>query len=64
MPVVPVFIKYGRKKFRRNIYISIGEKIPAEHFDVDISDRKMLKQVSATIMDEIAKLQENMPDVD
>lgn len=64
VPVVPVFIKYGRKKFRQNIYISIGEKIPAEHFDVDTSDRKMLKQVSSTIMDEIAKLQENMPDVD
>ena len=63
-PVVPVFIRYGRKKFRRNIYISIGEKIPAERFDVDISDRKMLKAVSSTIMDEIAKLQENMPDVD
>lgn len=64
VPVVPVYIKYGRKKFRRNIYISIGEKISAERFDVDISDRKMLKAVSATIMDEIAKLQENMPDVD
>ena len=38
--------------------------IPAEHFDVDISDRRMLKQVSSTIMDEIAHLQENMPDVD
>ncbi len=63
VPVVPVYIKYGRKKFRRNIVISIGEKIPAERFDVDISDRKMLKQVSAAIMDEIAKLQENMPDV-
>lgn len=64
VPVVPVFIKYGRKKFRQNIYISIGKMIPAEHFDVDISDRKMLKQVSSTIMDEIAHLQENMPDVD
>lgn len=64
VPVVPVFIKYGRKKFRRNIYISIGSMIPAEKFDVDISDRKMLKAVSATIMDEIALLQENMPDVD
>ncbi len=63
-PVVPVFIKYGRKKFRREIQISIGEKIPAECFDVDIEDRKMLKQVSATIMDEIAKLKENAPDVD
>ena len=59
-----MYIQYGRKKFRHNIYISIGEKIPAEHFDVDISDRKMLKQVSSTIMDEIAKLRENMPDVD
>ncbi len=64
VPVVPVFIRYGRKKFRRNIYISIGKMIPAEHFDVDISDRRMLKQVSSTIMDEIAHLQENMPDVD
>lgn len=64
VPVVPVFIKYGRKKFRRNIYISIGEKISAEHFDVDISDRKMLKHVSTTIMDQIALLQEKMPDVD
>ena len=64
VPVVAVFIKYCRKKFRRNIYISIGKMIPAEHFDVDISDRRMLKQVSSTIMDEIAHLQENMPDVD
>ncbi len=64
VPVVPVFIKYGRKKFRREIQISIGEMIPAECFDVDIEDRKMLKQVSATIMDEIAKLKENAPDVD
>lgn len=64
VPVVPVFIKYGRKKFRREIQISVGEMIPAERFDVDIEDRKMLKQVSATIMDEIAKLKENAPDVD
>ncbi len=64
VPVVPVFIRYGRKKLRRNIYISIGEKIPAERFDVDISDHKMLKRVSSAIMDEIARLQENMPDVD
>lgn len=64
VPVVPVYVKYDRKKFRQNIYISIGKMIPAEHFDVDISDRRMLKQVSATIMNEIALLQENMPDVD
>lgn len=63
-PVVPVFIKYGRKKFRREIQISIGEMIPAEKFDVNIEDKKVLKQVSATIMDEIAKLKENAPDVD
>ena len=63
-PVVPVFIKYGRKKFRREIQISVGEMIPAEKFDVDIGDKKVLKQVSATIMDEIAKLKENAPDVD
>lgn len=64
VPVVPVYIRYGRKKFRRNICISIGKEIPAEHFDVDYTDRKVLKQVSATIMDEIAKLGESMPDVD
>lgn len=64
-PVVPVFIKYGRKRrFRRRIQISIGEMIPAERFDVDIEDKRVLKQVSSTIMDEIAKLQERAPDVD
>ena len=64
VPVVPVFIKYGRKKFRRNIVVSIGEKIPAERFDVDISDKRMLKEVSGAIMGEIAKLKENAPDAD
>ncbi len=63
-PVVPVFIKYGRKKFRRRVYVSIGEMIPAEKFDVDIEDKRMLKQLSSTIMGEIAKLQEKAPDVD
>ncbi len=63
-PVVPVFIKYGRKKFRRVIQVSVGEMIPAEKFDVDISDRTMLKSVSALIMGEIAVLQEKAPDVD
>ncbi len=63
-PVVPVFIRYGRKKFRRRVIVSIGEVIPAEKFDVDIEDKRVLKQLSATIMDEIAKLQENAPDVD
>ena len=64
VPVVPVFIKYGRKKFRRNIVVSVGEKIPAERFDVDISDKRMLKEVSGTIMGEIEKLKENAPDAD
>lgn len=63
-PVVPVFIKYGRKKFRRQILVSVGEMIPAEKFDVDIEDKRALKQLSSTIMDEIAKLQESAPDVD
>lgn len=63
-PVVPVFIKYGRKRFRRRIEVSIGEMIPAERFDINIEDKRALKQVSSAIMDEIAKLQENAPDVD
>lgn len=64
VPVVPVFIKYGRKKFRRSIVVSIGKAIPAETFDVDITDKRMLKNVSNSIMDEIAKLKENAPDAD
>lgn len=64
VPVVPVFIKYGRKKFRREILVSVGKTIPAETFDVDITDKRMLKTVSASIMDEIAALQESAPDVD
>ena len=63
VPVVPVFVKYGPKKFRRKICISIGKAIPAENFDVDISDRKMLKEISSHIMDRIAELKENAPDV-
>ncbi len=63
-PVVPVFIKYGRKRFRRRIQVSIGEMMPAEKFDINIDERTQLKQLSADIMGEIAKLQENAPDVD
>lgn len=63
VPVVPVFVKYGPKKFRRKIVICIGMAIPAENFDVDISDRKMLKEISSRIMDNIAQLKENSPDV-
>ena len=64
VPVVPVFIKYGRKKPRRNIFVSIGEAIPAESFDIDINNKHMLKSVSTRIMGEIAALKENAPDVD
>lgn len=63
-PVVPVFIKYGRKKFRRNIQVSVGKAIPAEEFDVDVTDKRKLKGIGALIMGEIAKLKENAPDVD
>lgn len=64
VPVVPVFIKYGRKRFRRRCVISIGERIDAERFDVDITDKRQLKSVSAMIMDRIAELKESAPDVD
>ena len=64
VPVVPVFVKYGRKKFRRNIVICIGEMIPAERFDVDLTDKKSIRSVSTSIMDAIALLKENAPDAD
>ncbi len=64
VPVVPVFVKYGRKKFRRSIVVSIGKMIPAEKFDVDISDKRLLRSVSESIMNEIALLKENAPDAD
>lgn len=64
VPVVPVYIKYGRKKFRQKIVISIGESIPAETFDVDITNKRMIRNLSTVIMERIAQLQENMPDVD
>ena len=63
VPVVPVFVKYGPKKFRRKAVICIGKTIPAENFDVDVSDRKKLKEISSHIMDNIALLKENSPDV-
>lgn len=62
--VVPVFLRYGRKRFRRRVVVSIGEPIPAEKFDIDLEDKRALKQLSATIMDEIAALRESAPNVD
>ncbi|MDE6030290.1 MAG: 1-acyl-sn-glycerol-3-phosphate acyltransferase, partial [Oscillospiraceae bacterium] len=62
--VVPVFIKYGRKRFRRRCVVSIGEPISADKFDIDVNDKRQLKAVSSEIMDRIAGLKENAPDVD
>lgn len=64
VPVVPVFIKYGRKKFRRNIVVCVGEKIPAENFSVDLNDKKSIRNISTSIMGAIAQLKENAPDAD
>lgn len=64
-PVIPVFIKYGRKRFRRRALISFGEVIPKEEFEnVDVSDKHAVHAISAKIMGEIAKLKESAPDID
>lgn len=63
VPVVPVFVKYGRKKIRQNVLVSIGEPIPAEDFDVDYTDKHAIRMVSEEIMGKISELKENAPDV-
>lgn len=63
VPVVPVFVKYGRKKIRQNVLVSIGEIIPAENFDVDYTDKHAIRKVSEDIMGKISELKENAPDV-
>ena len=64
-PVIPVFVKYGRKKFRRNALISIGELIPKEEFETtDIEDKHSIHAISGRIMGEIAKLKEEAPDIE
>ncbi len=64
-PVIPVFVKYGRKKFRRNALISIGETIPKEEFEaVELTDKRAIHIISNRIMGEIAKLKESAPDID
>ncbi|MCM1168249.1 MAG: 1-acyl-sn-glycerol-3-phosphate acyltransferase, partial [Ruminococcus sp.] len=63
VPVVPVFVKYGRKKLRRNVLVSIGETIPAENFAVDVTDKRAVHRVSAEIMGRISELKESAPDV-
>ena len=64
-PVVPVFVKYGRKKFRRNALISIGKTIPKEEFEsVDIMDKHSIHAISNRIMGEIAELKNSAPDIE
>lgn len=65
VPVVPVFVKYGKKRIlRRNALVSIGNVIPDSEFEnVDISDKHQIRAVSERIMGEIAKLKENAPEI-
>lgn len=64
VPVVPVFVKYGRKRFRRRVLVSVGEAIPAEEFGIDITDKKQIRAISERIMGEIADLKANAPEID
>lgn len=59
-PVVPVCIKYGEKKFRQKVYISIGELIPKEAVALNDDDRTELRRVSNLIMNNIKALMEEM----
>ena len=64
VPVVPVFVKYGRKRFRRRVLVSVGEAIPAGEFDIDITDKHQIRAISERIMGEIAGLKANAPEID
>jgi len=64
-PVIPVFVKYGRKKFRRNALMCIGEPIPKEEFEaVEFSDKRAIHAISGRIMGEIEKLKASAPEID
>lgn len=63
-PVIPVFVRYGRKKFRRNALISIGKTIAAEELEADISDKHAVHAISNRIMGEIAALKASAPDIE
>lgn len=64
-PVIPVFVKYGRKRFRQRAYMSIGKTIPKEEFEgVTIEDKRGIHAISNRIMGEIAALKDNSPDLD
>lgn len=62
-PVVPVFVRYGAKRFRRRVSVSVGEMMGAENFAVDISDKHEIRRVSEMIMDRIARLKADAPDL-
>lgn len=64
VPVVPVFIKYGKKGLRKKIIVMIGEVIPAEKFSVDLDDKKSLKAANTELMSRIAALKEKAPSAD
>lgn len=64
VPVVPVFVKYGRKRFRRRVLVSIGKMIPSDNFNIDLSDKRQIRSVSDKIMGEIAALKASAPDID
>lgn len=63
-PVVPVFVAYGKKRFRRRVLVSVGEQIPADNFDIDLTEKRQIRTVSDKIMGEIAKLKENASEFD
>ncbi|MGN1110254.1 MAG: lysophospholipid acyltransferase family protein [Oscillospiraceae bacterium] len=62
-PVVPVFVKYGKKRFRRRVCISVGEMMPKDCFAVDASDKHEIRRVSEMIMDRIAGLKAAAPEI-
>lgn len=63
-PVVPVFVKYGAKRFRRRVIVSIGEMIPAEELEIDLADKRQIRSISERIMGRIADLKANAPEID
>lgn len=62
VPVVPVFVKYGRKRFRQRVLVSVGRSISADNFDIDLNEKRQIRSVSDKIMGEIAMLKENAPE--
>lgn len=63
VPVVPVYVEYGKKKLRRNALVCVGKAIPAESFDIDAEDKHEIHRISKLIMGEISALKESAPDV-